>query len=119
MTFDVTNPAKPTTKHDPQARLDYEWDLDSVLDVGDTLASVAWTAHLGSFTGPIVPGATVETAILGARAAWAWVSISDPTQTGDAGTPTLVGQTLCVTCHFVTVGTRVDERSLFFKLTDR
>lgn len=115
---DPTNP-KPTTKHDPQARLDYQWGLDGLLDVGDTLDTVTWTAHLGSLTGPIVPGADVETAVLMAREAWAWFSISDVTQTGSDSVATLVGQTVVITCHFTTAAGRANDRSLYFKISDQ
>lgn len=119
MTFDVTNPDKPTTTHDPEATLDYEWNLSGVIEAGDTIAEATFQAFLGSPTGPVVPGASITFGAITGTSIWGWLSISDIAGTGDATKPTLLGQTVACTCHFTTAAGRIDDRTLYFKIKDR
>lgn len=120
MSFDiVTNPLKPTITHDPQATLDYEWDLTALIDAEDALDTATFEVWLGSPTGPAVPGATCTLGLMATSTVWGWLSIQDVTQTGSDTVPTLLGQTLAVTCHYTTTGGRIDDRTLYFKIKDR
>jgi hypothetical protein len=119
MTFDVTNPDKPTTTHDPEATLDYEWNLSGVIETGDTLDAATFQAFLGSPTGPVAPGAAISFGSISGTSVWGWLSISDITGTGDPTVPSLLGKTIAVTCHFTTAAGRIDDRTLYFKIKDR
>lgn len=99
MAFDTTNPAKPTIVHDPEAYLDYVWGF--TLDAGDTLLSA-------TFAPPT--GVTVDQTSVSGSNATGWVRVTDAT---------LVGQTIGITCHYVSVMGRSDDRTLYFKIKER
>jgi len=112
--FDITtNPAKPTIIHDPQARLDYQWNLQDVLEEEDTIVAVTYEPFVGSANGPTAPGVNVEVGAiaLDGKSAWAWVSITD--------IPTLLNKTVAITCHYTTLMGRIDDRTLYFKIKER
>jgi|ERR1700756_468201 len=100
MAFDLSNPAKPTTLKDPDAYLDYTWDLSSVLDGGDPIVSCTFTPATDS-------GLTVGQQSHTDTVCTAWLSGGN------------VGSTYGVTCHFTTAAGRVDDRTLFFKIQER
>ncbi len=77
-------------KHDPQAKLDYGWDLTDWLK-GDTLKESTWSV---SPAGPTLsnPGHTDKTTIV-------WME------------GCVLGVTYTLTNHFVTNGGRADDRS--------
>lgn len=100
MSFDTTNPAKPFTIKDPDAILDYTWDLTAVLDQGDTIVSCTFTPDAGS-------GLAVSQQSNTTTSCTAWL------------TGGVVGGTYGVSCEFVTAAGRTDDRSLFFKIKER
>lgn len=102
MTFDVTNPLKPTITHDPDATLDYIWDFTDLIESGDSITTV--TFH------PTDPGLTVTSGVTDSTTAIGWVSITDQS---------LVGQTIGVAGRYTTAEGRTDDRSLFFKIKER
>jgi hypothetical protein len=103
MTFDVTtNPSQPTIVHDPEAYLDYGWDLTNLIDPSDILSAATFVAPLG---------VTVDAITLVGNVAYGWVKIDDPT--------TWTLSKIAITCHFTTINGRIDDRTLYFKIKDR
>lgn len=92
-------PSKPTIEKDPDALLDYSFDLAPYLKpLNDTIESAIF----------IIDDALVEESTsVAATTAVVWLS---------GGTP---GETHRVTCRFVTAGGRRDDRSIFLKIKDR
>lgn len=106
MSYDVTNPAKPTIDKDPNAVLDYGWDLSNLIDNGDVIQAVDFVVNpVGS---PPVAGTLVVSlkAIVG-QTCYCFLS---------GGTP---GTTESVTCRWTTAEGRTDDRTLFFKIKER
>lgn len=100
MSFDVTNPVKPTIVKDPDAILDYSQDWSAWLeDSDDALASVVVTPN-GTMT--VVGSPQIASGVVTARL--------------EGG---VAGSTESVTYHIVTVGGQEDERTLFFKIKER
>nr|WP_295383547.1 hypothetical protein [Pseudoxanthomonas sp.] len=98
MSYDLTNPAKPTITKDPNAVLDYSLDLAAWLtDISDTLSALSVTAS----------GATVDSSAISGTKCIAWIS---------GGT---AGETVTVTFRFTTAGGRTDDRSIYLKIKDR
>ncbi|MFN7153803.1 MAG: hypothetical protein ACK4OE_08925 [Acidovorax sp.] len=92
-------PDKPTIDKDPDALLDYSFDLGPWLQhVGDTIESATFILDA-----PLVE----EQVTVASPTAVVWIS---------GGTP---GQTHRVTCRFVTTGGRRDDRSIFLKIKQR
>lgn len=101
MTYTTTNAAKPTIVKDPDATLDYGWDFTDVLDVGDSITSVVFTPQATS-------GLSVtQQSISGGKIAYAWL------------TGGVVGSTWSVTCEYTTAQGRTDDRTLYFKISER
>lgn len=113
MPFDTINPDKPTITHDPEATLDYQWNLSDVVDTDDVIVAATFKAFIGSPVGVSPPGASVTlgSIAMDGKSVWGWLSITD--------VPTLLGQTVAVTCHFTTVQERIDDRTLYFKIKNR
>ncbi len=87
--------------HDPQATLDYGFDLSAWLAKGDQIVSGSW-----SISGP--DGVlTISSSATTAKSVTVWLT---------GGT---TGKQYYVTCHFTTVGGRVDDRTLLIVVSDR
>lgn len=99
MTFTTTNPDKPTTIKDPDATLDYGWDLTNEIDEGDTIASVVFTPD------PASTMTLTHQSIVG-LVAYAWLAGG-------------ISGTWGVTAHYTTAQGRIDDRTLYFKIKDR
>ena len=92
-------PAKPTIEKDPDALLDYSFDLSKYLTpLNDTLQSAIFILE-----SPLVE----ETTSVAATTAVVWVSGG------------VAGETHRVTCRFETVGGRRDDRSIFLKIKEQ
>ena len=92
-------PAKPTIEKDPDALLDYSFDLAAWLaPLGDTLQSATFLLD---------PPLLEESASVAATTAVVWIS---------GGAP---GEVHRVTCRFVTTGGRRDDRSIYLKIKDK
>lgn len=103
MSFDNTTvPGKPTIVHDPDATLDYGWDLASLIQSDDAISTVLFKT---------VDGASATLATITNNVVYAWLTIVDKAA--------LTGKTIGVTCEFVTVNGRTDDRTLYFKIKDR
>lgn len=107
MSFDVTNPTKPSIFKDPNAVLDYTWDwtawLASASDPTDTIVS-----KVLSVVSPAEGVVVDSSAIVGAsKMVTAWIS------GGNAG------KTVQVTCRITTAGGRTDDRSIYLKIRER
>lgn len=98
-TIDTSNPLKPSIIKDPGARLDYTWDwTDWLTGISDTIESAVVTPS-GTLTA--TPGA---------------VSAGRVTSYVAGGT---AGATETVVCRVTTVGGRIDERTLYFRVKQR
>lgn len=100
MTYIVTNPAKPTIIKDPDATLDYGWDFTDVLDSGDTIQSVV-------FTPDSISGLSVVRQSINGSIAYVWLTGGN------------VGTTGSVVCEYTTAQGRTDDRTLYFKISER
>lgn len=106
-TFDVTNPAKPSIKKDPNAILDYTWDWTTwLLDASNPTDTIS--SHTINIVAP-AEGVTVQSSsITGAsKMVTAWLA---------GGT---AGKTVQVTCRIVTAGGRTEDRSIYLKIKER
>lgn len=86
--------------HDPQARLDYQWDWTNWLASGETITSHTIT---------VVPSAEmlVDADTATSTKVTAWLKLGVP------------GRTYRVTCHIVTSQTREDDRQFVLTVKDR
>lgn len=92
-------PAKPTIEKDPNALLDYSFDLGPWLKpLGDTIQTATFILDT-----PLVEEATN----VAATTAVVWIS---------GGT---LGEVHRVTCRFTTTGGRTDDRSIFIKVKEQ
>lgn len=97
-TYAVDSAGRATIIKDPQAVLDYSFDWAAWLTlISDTIASASFTVTSGAVNSSNVVGAV----------ATAWVSGG------------VIGTVITLTCHIVTTGGRIDERSVFIKVKER
>lgn len=97
-TYDLTNPAKPTIKKDPNAVLDYSIDLtDWLTAVSDTLQTLSVTGD----------GVVIDSSSIAGSLVTAWIS---------GGT---AGATATATFRFTTVDGRTDDRTIWLKIKER
>jgi hypothetical protein len=95
----IDQTGRKVIKKDPQATLDYTIDLADWLALSsDVLATVTWTMSAG-----ITKTAQSNTTNL----AIGWFS---------GGT---VGAMEWATCHFTTSGGRIDDRTIYFQISNR
>lgn len=108
----VTSP-KPTIIHDPQATLDYQWDLSNVIETSDIIVDATFEAFIGDPTGAIAIGVSITFGSISSdgKSVYGWLSITDVTST--------LNLTIAVTCHFTTLADRIDDRTLYFKIKNR
>lgn len=99
MTFDVTNPLKPTIVKDPDGVLDYSWDWTAwLLPVTDTITSFVIQ--------PTAPLTVVGTPTNNAGVVRAFISGG------------ISGNTYAVECEITTAAGRIDARSIYLKIKD-
>lgn len=87
--------------HDPQSTLDYGFDLSAWLVKGDQIVSGSWS--ISGLDGAL----TISSSTTTAKTVTVWLT---------GGTN---GNQYHVTCHFTTVGGRVDDRTLLIVVADR
>ena len=117
MSFNVTNPAKPTIDKDPDAVLDYSFDWSLWICDDDTITAFETLA-----TGSLV----VESTAIESIAAIPGDPEADPPGGGagqhittavvSGGTP---GATETVTHRITTAEGRIDDRTMYFKVKER
>lgn len=114
MTFTIAlGSTKPTITHDPEAELDYQWDLSNLIDSSDLIVDASFAAFIGDPTGDVATGITITLGSIAVdgKSVWGWLSVTD--------VPSTLNQTIAVTCHFTTANERVDDRTLYFKIKNR
>ena len=118
MSFNVTNPAKPTIDKDPNAVLDYSFDWSLWMCDDDTIAELETLT-----TGTLVVDSTLIESIPAILAD----PDADPPVVGVIGThiTTAVvsggtpGQTETVTHRITTAEGRIEDRTMWFKVKER
>lgn len=102
--FDLTNPAKPTITHDPNAVLDYTENWEDWLPPGDTIVDATIT-----FADPANTMTLDRARVISPDGfnVTGWITGGRPNATENA------------TYHIVTAQGREDDRTLYFKVKDR